>query len=89
MARKLPDKLGELQSSLQQVQGLAAAPQLLMQIKEQMEMATKMAESLADDYHRTQKKLELLERMVKVALSLTGYSDDMIEDLQKELEGGT
>lgn len=82
----LTSRLADVQSSLQQVQGLAAAPQLLLQVKEQMEMATKMAESLADDYHRAQQRLKVLEKMIKVALSLTGYSDDMIEDLQRELE---
>ena len=83
----IPEKMAELQESLKQAQGLAAAPQLLMQIKEQMDVATQLSASLADEYQRVQKRLVVLEGLAKEALSLAGYTDDMIEELQKELEG--
>jgi hypothetical protein len=88
MARRT-NQLETVQQSLKKAQGLAEAPQLLLQIKEQLETATRMSESLADDYHRTQQRVRVLEGMVRVALDLAGYSNDMIEDLEAELEGGT
>lgn len=83
----LPDVSG-LQQSLDKLQGLAAAPQLLLQIKQQMEMATQMAADLSDEYHRLQKKTEVLEGLVTAALTTAGYTEDMIQDLKTELEGG-
>lgn len=86
MARSGPLNPGELQKSLERIQGLAAAPDLLLQIKSQMDEATGMSAELADEYRRTQKKVEVLEAMVKIALTMAGYSEDMIQELQEELE---
>ena len=89
MARSGSLNLEEFQKSLDKVQGLAAAPQLLQQIKDQLESAQRLTESLADDYYRTQQRLKVLEKMVRISLELGGYSEDMIKDLERELEGGT